>query len=109
MFVITLNGSIELKILRQECNCHDLIDELLFNGIFPGNPVLPSNFLLIVEMGFDFKLLDLYVNLQTSCSISEDAFIKLLDLNSKSNIFHVLYLPRNLAFVSDNYRYLDYH
>ena len=57
-------------------------------------------------MGFDFKLLDLYINLQTVCSISEDAFIKLLRINSKSKIFHVTYFPRNLAFVSDNYRLL---
>ena len=42
LFVITLNGSIEYKLLREECDCHDLVDELLLNGIFPGNPVLPS-------------------------------------------------------------------
>ena len=57
-------------------------------------------------MGFDFNTLDLHLNLQTTCSISDDSFLKLLNLTSKSDVSLFPYLERNFGSVSDNYRFM---
>ena len=40
--LVTLYGSIKFKISRYCCDCHDYVDELIFNGIFPGTAVRPG-------------------------------------------------------------------
>ena len=40
--VICINGQIQFQAKRNICDCHDLIDDLLFNGLFPATAVKPG-------------------------------------------------------------------
>lgn len=47
LFVITLKGQLLLNVIRYKCECHDFVDDLLLNGIFPSTAARPSKLLLI--------------------------------------------------------------
>ena len=49
MIIVTLFGQITFDIIRKKCLCHDLLDDLLLNGIFPSSPQKPSNFIYISQ------------------------------------------------------------
>ena len=42
LVVVTLDGQINFKMIRATCKCHDFIDDLLFNGIYPSTPIKPG-------------------------------------------------------------------
>ena len=43
LYLITLYGQLKLNVIRKDCHCHDFVDDLLLNGIFPATPDKPRN------------------------------------------------------------------
>lgn len=111
LFVVTLYGQLKLNIVRRDCVCHDYVDDLLLNGIFPSTPKRPSN-TFNLDSGFDFELLDINHQLQVSCQIADNAFLKFISLKSDKLHCYVKKLVTNFSSISDRYRvikHLNWH
>ena len=60
--------------------------------------------LFILASGFQLELLDINLMLQDTCAISDEAFLKFLNVNKNESYTYALKLVRNFALIIDNYR-----